>query len=70
VFASNSLSRSHILLLDEPTNHRNMQSIDALADAVDQFSGGVVLVSHDSLLISRVCDDEGRSWIWVVEMGC
>ena len=46
-----------------------VQSIDALADALDEFTGGVVLVSHDSRLISRVCEDEERSEIWVVEGG-
>lgn len=69
VFTSISMSNPHILLLDEPTNHLDMQSIDALADALDEFTGGVVLVSHDSRLISRVCDDEERSQIWVVEDG-
>ncbi|CAI9781642.1 unnamed protein product [Fraxinus pennsylvanica] len=69
VFTSISMSKPHILLLDEPTNHLDMQSIDALADALDEFTGGVVLVSHDSRLISRVCDDEERSEIWLVENG-
>lgn len=69
VFTSISMSKPHILLLDEPTNHLDMQSIDALADALDEFTGGVVLVSHDSRLISRVCEDEEVSEIWVVENG-
>ncbi|EEF44691.1 ATP-dependent transporter, putative [Ricinus communis] len=69
VFTSISMSKPHILMLDEPTNHLDMQSIDALADALDEFTGGVVLVSHDSRLISRVCEDEERSEIWVVENG-
>ncbi|CAN7101404.1 unnamed protein product, partial [Brassica rapa subsp. narinosa] len=56
-------------LQDEPTNHLDMQTIDALADALDGFKGGVVLVSHDSRLVSRVCQDEEKSEIWVVKNG-
>eukprot|EP00899_Mesostigma_viride_P021468 jgi/Mesvir1/29322/Mv01577-RA.1 len=69
VFTSISLSNPHILLLDEPTNHLDMQSIDALADAIEEFEGGVVLVSHDATLISRMCEDEERSEIWIVDEG-
>lgn len=38
----------------------DMQSIDALADALNKFKGGVDLVSHDSRLISRACKNEAR----------
>jgi len=62
VFTIISLSNPHILLLDEPTNHLDMQCIDALAAAINQFSGGVVLVSHDFRLIDQVAKE-----IWVCD---
>lgn len=53
-FISISMSKPRILLLDVPTNHLDMQSVDALADGLDKFTGGVVLFSRNSRLISCV----------------
>lgn len=57
VFSQIAMEHPHILLLDEPTNHLDMTSIDALARAIKEFEGGVVIVSHDFRLISQVGDE-------------
>lgn len=64
VFAEMAMSRPHIIMLDEPTNHLDIESIDSLADAINDFDGGVVLVSHDFRLIDQVAKN-----IWLCEKG-
>merc|ERR1719230_879991 len=59
-----ALRQPHILLLDEPTNHCDMEMIDSLAEAIKLYEGGVVLVSHDFRLLSKVAEQ-----IWVVDGG-
>ncbi|KJE91545.1 ABC transporter [Capsaspora owczarzaki ATCC 30864] len=51
-----------LLLLDEPTNHLDIESIDTLADAIKNWNGGLVLVSHDFRLINQVANE-----IWLCE---
>lgn len=48
VFSQLAMENPHILLLDEPTNHLDMESIDALAIAIKEFEGGVVIVCEYS----------------------
>jgi len=62
VFSMMATRNPNLLLLDEPTNHLDMECIDALADAINHFAGGIVLVSHDFRLLEQVART-----IWVVD---
>ncbi|KHN87879.1 ATP-binding cassette sub-family F member 2 [Toxocara canis] len=61
-FAWLAWQQPHLLLLDEPTNHLDMESIDALAEAINCFSGGMILVSHDFRLVHQVAEE-----IWICD---
>jgi ATP-binding cassette subfamily F protein 3 len=54
------LSGANLLVFDEPTNHLDVESIEALEDAVDEYDGTVILVSHDRALLRALTT---RVWI-------
>jgi len=46
----------NLLFLDEPTNHLDMESIEALTEAIQNFEGAVMIVTHSEEMLRRVCD--------------
>jgi ATP-binding cassette, subfamily F, member 3 len=64
LFALISCEKPNILLLDEPTNHLDVTSREALVQALNDFKGAVVIVSHDPHVIELTADR-----FWLVEGG-
>ena len=59
-----SHSAPHILILDEPTNHLDIDRREALVQALNAFSGAVILITHDPHLVELVADR-----LWLVKDG-
>ena len=59
-----TIDAPHLIILDEPTNHLDIQSREALVAALTEYTGAVILVSHDQSLIELVADR-----LWLVKDG-
>ena len=57
VIANIILHKPNLLFLDEPTNHLDMQMREELASSIQDFNGGVVIVSHDKFLLQSIVED-------------
>jgi ATP-binding cassette subfamily F protein 3 len=60
--AKTLISEANFLILDEPTNHLDIQSVNILSQALQQYAGTIILVSHDRQFISEVANK-----IWYIE---
>jgi len=64
------LEENNMLLLDEPTNHLDTDAKEALEDALEEYDGGIITVSHDRWFLDKICDTiwelpgDGSLWVW------
>ncbi len=54
IFARLGVQQPNVLVLDEPTNHLDLEAIEALVEALDEYEGTLILVSHDRWFVSRL----------------
>ena len=64
VIAAAMWDQPHILVLDEPTNYLDRDSLGALADAIQKYEGGVIMITHNDAFCSHLCPER-----WVMENG-
>jgi elongation factor 3 len=64
VLAAAMWMQPHILILDEPTNYLDRESLGALAGAIEDFDGGIIIISHNNEFVSQLCPET-----WVMDSG-
>jgi len=62
VLAASMWNTPHIVILDEPTNYLDRDSLGAMAEAINQYQGGVVIISHNAQFVDQVCPE-----VWHLE---
>jgi elongation factor 3 len=64
VLAAAMWMQPHIVILDEPTNYLDRESLGALAGAIEDFDGGIIIISHNNEFVSQLCPET-----WVMDAG-
>jgi len=62
VLAGAMWNTPHIVILDEPTNYLDRDSLGAMAEAINEYAGGVVIISHNAQFVDQVCPE-----VWHLE---
>ena len=65
LFAAMTYNAPQLLILDEPTNHLDIDGREALINALNEYNGSVILITHDIHLIELIADN-----LWLVKDGC
>lgn len=64
VLGASMWDQPHIIILDEPTNYLDRESLGALADAIKDYEGGVIMITHNDAFCQELCPER-----WVLENG-
>lgn len=64
VLAAAMWDQPHILILDEPTNYLDRDSLGALAEAIEAYEGGIIMITHNDAFCRQLCPER-----WVLEKG-
>eukprot|EP00308_Calcidiscus_leptoporus_P000304 CAMPEP_0119356314 /NCGR_PEP_ID=MMETSP1334-20130426/4947_1 /TAXON_ID=127549 /ORGANISM="Calcidiscus leptoporus, Strain RCC1130" /LENGTH=1043 /DNA_ID=CAMNT_0007370327 /DNA_START=62 /DNA_END=3193 /DNA_ORIENTATION=+ len=62
VLAASMWNTPHIVILDEPTNYLDRDSLGAMAEAINAYDGGIVIISHNAQFVDQVCPE-----VWHLE---
>jgi len=62
VLAAAMWNTPHIVILDEPTNYLDRDSLGAMAEAINEYAGGIVIISHNAQFVDQVCPE-----VWHLE---
>merc|ERR1711967_108118 len=67
VIAAAMWMQPHIVILDEPTNYLDRESLGGLAHAIDNFDGGVIIISHNNEFVSTLCPETWGDADWMLK---
>jgi len=56
-FAVLAFQKPHLIIMDEPTNHLDIETIESLIQALKNFKGGVIVISHDRYFLSQIAEE-------------
>ena len=53
-FCAIQVKKPNIILLDEPTNHLDIETLEGLIEGINDYNGGIIMITHDSYFINSI----------------